>query len=280
MTAENIFESISYIDDSKIERSEAVLKRRRVTGAARAVVSAAAAFLISVGGISLAYFCVIQPKQGIDSPVAPIITAQLDCGQYEYVKKGSEFLRSHGLDEPTEEQKGGYVGSCYVVFDGCYGMSDGEYVFYELNGCPSLDIIIGDRGGDLSYWAEMCFGVPGGTVSERLEHKGYYSVEDVHSLRVDGKRVKDSGKRSEIWNALTNGTEIDGDAYEALIKGENYDEANAQEVYSRHADSAVEIVFNYGELNCLKLTYYTDIGCFGGIGCVLGEVNTNPTSKD
>lgn len=267
MTAENIFGSVSYIDDGLIERSERVLKRRRVIRIKRA--AASAAVFVLAFGVSLAYFKLIQPKRGIDSPVAPIIMAQLDGGDYEYVREGGAFLKEHGLSKPKEELKGGYVGSCYASFYGYYDLPDGEYEFYELNGCPNRDIIIGDLGGSLSYWAAVSYGVSGGTVSERLEYKGYRSIEDVHSLRVDGKKVSDGEKLAGLWNALLNGTEIDGDTYDALIKGENYDEANAQEVYSRHADSAVEIVFNYGELNCLKFTYYTDIGCFCGIGYIL-----------
>lgn len=272
MTAENIFEGVSYIADDLIERSEGVLKRRRFTAAVRAVTGVAAALVLAVGGLSLAYRAVILPKTGIDSPVSPIILAQLDGTDYEFVKKGSEFLKAHGLSVPTEELKSAYIGGCYVEFNGYHDMPDGEFEFYELNGCPNRDIIIGDRGGRLSYWAMMYSDLPGVTVSERLEYKGYRSAEDVHSLRVDGKKVRGREKVDEIWNALLNGTEIDGNRYDALIKGDGYDEADAQEVYTRHADSAVEIVFNYGELNCLRLTYYTDIGCFSGIGCILGEV--------
>ncbi|MDE7361859.1 MAG: hypothetical protein K2N38_07985 [Oscillospiraceae bacterium] len=271
MTAESIFEGVSYIDDALIERSGGVLKRRRFAAAVRTVAGVAAALVLAFGGL-LAYRAVILSKTGTDSPVSPIITAQLDGADYEFVKKGSEFLKEHGLSVPTEELKSAYIGGCYVEFYGYHDMPDGEFEFYELNGCPNRDIIIGDRGGRRSYWAMMCIDLPGGTVSERLAHKGYYSAEDVHSLRVYGKKVRGREKTNEIWNALQNGTEIDGNRYDALIKGDGYDEANAQEVYTRHADSAVEIVFNYGELNCLRLTYYTDIGCFSGIGYILGEV--------
>lgn len=272
MTAESIFEGVSYIDDTFIERSESVLKRRRFTAAVRAVTGVAAALVLAVGGLSLAYRAATLPKAGTDSPVPPIILAQIDGADYEFVKKGSEFLKAHGLSVPTEELKSAHIGGCYVEFFGSYDMPDGEFEFYELNGCPNRDIIIGDRGGSLSYWATIMYGLPSETVSEQLAHKGYHSAEDIHSLRIDGKKVRGREKIDEIWNALLNGTEIDGDRYDALIKGDGYDETNAQEVYTRHADSAVEIVFNYGELNCLNLTYYTDIGCFSDIGYVLADV--------
>lgn len=263
MNSENIFEGISYIDSRFIDNSAAVLKRRRFMGLTKVAASVAAALALVFGGFTVLYNAVLADKTS-DNNVPPVVVAEIDGAGYcqEGFHTG-DFRKPHGLHKPSDEVKGEFIGSYPADHD------DALYAFYEIKGSINREILLGERKGELSYWARVYGGESFETVGERLEHYGYGAVEDVHTMRVDGKIVKNGDKISEVWNALLNGTEITFEEYERLLQGEDYDDANVQEVYSRHADSHLTIEFNYGELTYIGFGYYTDIGCFDGLGYIL-----------
>ncbi len=260
MNSENIFESISYIDNSLIERSESVLKRRRFVRITKLAASAAAALVLTFGG--LAVYNAVLADMTSDSGVPPIIVAEINGTGY--CREGSstgDFREAYGLPEPNDGLKGEFVGS--------YDANDyGEVNFYEIRNSANRRLLMGERGGELSYWTEVYGGASFETVRERLAYNMYHIVDDVHSMRVDGKTVG-AETISEVWKALCDGMEITEEEYTRMFQGEDYDEANAQEVYSRHADAHRVIEFNYGELTYLRLGYYTDIDCFDGLGYIV-----------
>lgn len=263
MTSENILEGISHIDSAFIERSSKVLKKRRFAGIARYAAGAAAALLLTFGGLTLIYNAILANITS-DEGVPPVVIAEIDG--YGYCREGfhtGDIRKPHGLPEPTDELKGEFVCSSCVRFDDGTG---GDVDFYEIKGSVNRGIILGEYKGVLSYWARV-YGGESRTVRERLAYYGYDSVEDVHTMRVGGRNVKNREKISEVWNALLNGTEITFEEYERLIQGK--DEADAQKVYSSHADSRLTIEFNYGEPTYIRFGYYTDIDCFGGLGYIV-----------
>lgn len=269
MTSEKIFEGISYIDGALAERSAAVLKKRRFVGFAKIAASAAAALALVFGGYAAVYNAAVNNLTS-DNEVPPVVIAEIDGAGYcmEGFHTGDirEVRKAHGLPEPTGELKGGFIVSRYVDFG---GGTSGYVDFYGIKGSINREIILGEFEGKLSYWLMVYGGESFETANERLKYFGYDTVEDVHIMRVNGKNVKDADKISEVWNALLNGTRITAEEYERLLQGEDYDEANAQEVYSRHEDSHIMLEFNYGEPNYLCFGYYTDIGCFDGVGYIL-----------
>lgn len=269
MNSESIFEGISYIDGNFIDSSAAVLKRRRfdgITDTAKKAAGIAAALALVFGGFMIVYNAVLS-RMTSDNQVPPVIIAEIDGAQY--LREGfhsGNIREAYGLPEPSEDIKGEYIGSSYVSYDSGIG---GNTAFYALKDSVDRKILLGYYNGELSYWITGCGGESFETVRERLEHYGYGSVEDVHTMRVDNREIKDREKISEVWNALLNGTEITEDEYVRLFQGEDYDEANAQEVYSRHADSHLLIGFNYGEPTYIRFGCYTDIDCFDGLGYIV-----------
>lgn len=264
MNSENIFEGISYIDNKFIIGSAAVLKRRRFTGLTKIAASVAAALALVFGGYSAVYNAVNKNITS-DNNVPPVVVAEIDGAGYcqEGFHTG-DFRKPHGLPEPSDEVKGEFIGNYPADHD-----DNVLFTFYEIKDSINREILLGEHKGELSYWARVYGGESFETVGERLEHYGYGAVEDVRTMRIDGKTVKNGDKISEVWNALLNGTEITFEEYERLLQGEDYDDANAQEVYSRHADSHLTIEFNYGEPSYIRFGYYTDIGCFDGLGYIL-----------
>lgn len=266
MTSENIFEGISHIDSAFIERSSSVLKKRRFAGIAKYAAGAAAALLLTFGGLTLIYNAILANITS-DEGVPPVVIAEINGAGYcqEGFHTG-DIRKPHGLPKPSDDIKGEFIGSYYARFDADIG---GNVDFYEIKDSISRKIILGEYGGELSYWITVYGGVSFETVRERLAYYGYTSVEDIRTMRVNGKSVKDRNKISEVWNALLNGAEITFEQYERLIQGENFNEANAKDVYSHHADSLLTIDFNYGELNRIRFGYYTDIDCFDGLGYIV-----------
>lgn len=266
MTSENILEGISHIDNTLIERSSKVLKKRRFAGIAKCAAGAAAALLLMFGGLTMIYNAILANITS-DEGVPPVVIAEINGAGYcqEGFHTG-DIRKPYGLPKPSDELKGEFIGSCYARFDAYIG---GNVDFYEIKNSINRKIIIGEHGGELSYWITVYGGVSFETVRERLAYYGCRTVEDVHTMRVGGKTVKNREKISEVWNALLNGTEITEDEYVCLFQGRDYAEANTQEVYSRHADSHMTIEFNYGELNCIRFGYYTDIDCFDGLGYIV-----------
>lgn len=265
MTGENIFEGFSYIDGALVERSAAALKKRRFVGFAKIAASAAAALALVFGGYAAVYNAAVNNITS-DNEVPPVAIAEIDGAGYcqEGFHTG-DIRKAHGLSEPTDELKDGFIDSLYVNF----GDTSGNVDFYGIKGSINREIILGEFEGNLTYWLRVYGGENFETADERLKYFGYDTVEDVHTMRVNGKNVKDADKISEVWNALLNGTGITAEEYERLFQGGDYDVANAQEVYSRHADSHIMLEFNYGEPNYFRFGYYTDIGCFDGAGYIL-----------
>lgn len=266
MTSENIFEGISHIDSAFIERSSKVLKKRRFAGIAKYAAGAAAALLLTFGGLTLIYNAILANITS-DEGVPPVVIAEINGAGYcqEGFHTG-DIRKPYGLPEPSDELKGVSVGSCFVQFDVDIG---GSVDFFEIKGSVNREILLGEYKGGLSYWERVNGGESFETARERLAYYGCRTVDDVHTMRVNGKNVKDRNKISEVWNALLNGTEITFEEYERLLQGENFNEADAKEVYSHHADSRLTIEFNYGELSCIRFGYYTDIDCFDGLGYIV-----------
>lgn len=269
MTSENIFEGISHIDSAFIERSSRVLKKRRFAAIAKYAASAAAALLLVFGGVTVMYNAILDNITS-DEGVPPVVIAEIDG--YGYCQEGfhtGDIRKQHGLPKPTDELKGEFVGRCLVQLDAdIYGEVD----FYRIKGSANRGILLGEYNGKLSYWVRVYGGESLETVRERLAYYGYDSVEDVHTMRIGGKNVKDRDKISEVWNALLNGTELSFEEYERLIQGAHYNETGADKVHSAHADSRVTIDFNYGEPTCIKFGYYMDIECFDGLGYIAAPI--------
>lgn len=266
MNSEEILEGISFIDSNFIENSAAVLKRRRFGGIAKIAASVAAALVLVFGGYDAVYNAAINNITS-DNEVPPAAVAEIDGAGYcrESFHTG-DIREAFGLPKPTDKLKGAFVGSYYARFDGDTG---GSVDFYEIKGRIDRRIILGEYKDELSYWIMVCGGESFETVRERLEYYGYGSVEDVHTMRVDNREIKDREKISEVWNALLNGTEITEEEYVRLFQGEDYDEANAEKVYTRHSRSHRLIGFNYGEPTYVLFGYYTDINCFNGFGYIV-----------
>lgn len=266
MNSENIFEGISYIDSRFIDGSAAILKRRRFMGLTKVAASVAAALVLMFGGYVAVYNAAVNNITS-DNEIPPVAIAEI--GSAGYCPEGfhtGDIRKLHGLPEPSEDIKGEFIVSRYVDFG---GGTSGYVSFYEIKGSVNREILLGEFEGNLTYWLMVYGGDSFETVRGQLESSGYGSVEDVHSMWVGGKPVKDADKIVEVWNALLNGTKITAEEYERLLQGEDYDEANADEVYSRHADSHIMLEFNHGEPNYICFGYYTDIGCFDGLGYIL-----------
>lgn len=266
MNGESIFEGISYIDSRFIDGSAAVLKRRRFGGIAKIAASVAAALVLAFGGYVAVYNAAINNITS-DSEVPPVAIAEI--GSAGYCQEGfhtGDIRKPHGLPEPTDELKGGFIVSRYVDFG---GGTSGYVSFYEIKGSVNREILLGEFEGNLTYWLIVYGSESFETTDELLKYFGYGAVEDVHSMRVNGKKVGDADKTVEVWNALLNGTKITAEEYERLFRGEDGDEANAEDVYTRHAESHIMLEFNYGEPNYICFGYYTDIDCFDGLGYIV-----------
>lgn len=254
MTAENIFESVSYIDSALIERSAEVLKKRRFVGAARIAASVAAALMLAFGGFTVLYNAVLANMTS-DNKVPPVIIAEIDGAHYLQEGFHSGNVReAYGLPEPSENIKGEFIGSYYA---GCEGTEDGGYVdFYALNIDVKNSVLLGERDGELSYWVRVFGGTDGfDTVRERLEYYGYGTVDDVHSVKVNRVPVEDGEKIAELWDILISGREMTIDDYRSIMNMSDGEALRVTTETSTDADGVrqwndTRITLNYGEGSC------------------------------
>ena len=262
MTAENLLNAFSYIDDGLVENTGRVLKKRRFKGFMKIAASAAAALMLVFGGYQALYNTVLVQSSD-KNKLPPAVIADVDGKSYEKIHKKYEkdFRKSTGLPKLSDDIKGDHLGKVYVER---YDEEISAYVdFYTLCGYDYRNVLVGEVNGELFYWSILNFrGIDYRTfetVEEQLGFYGYFSAADIHEMLVGKKTVNDREKIEEVWDEFINGALMTDDEYDSAIKGENYDEANAGKVYTAHADSAVYITLNYGEPNSLGLTYYTDM---------------------
>ncbi len=148
MNSENIFEGISYIDDALIDRSAAVLKKRRFVGIVKLAVEAAAALALVFGGVA-ALYNVVLANMTSDDQVPPMVLVEIDGAGYCQEGFHTGDIRvTFGLPEPSAQLKGEFIGSFYVKYD-----PDGRFVdMYGLKGSADREVLLGEFNGELSYW--------------------------------------------------------------------------------------------------------------------------------